>query len=31
MAEVELTIAVPGPTLFDPMAPGKTQEAAHAS
>ena len=26
-----LTIAVPGPTLFDPMAPGKTQEAAHAS
>ena len=24
-----LTIAVPGPTLFDPMAPGK--EGAHAS
>jgi len=24
-----LTIAVPGPTLFDPMASGK--EAAHAS
>ena len=26
-----LTIAVPGPTLFDPMAPGKAEEAAHAS
>jgi hypothetical protein len=26
-----LTTAVPGPTLFDPMAPGATQEAAHAS
>ena len=26
-----LTIAVPGPTLFDPMSPGKTEEAAHAS
>jgi hypothetical protein len=26
-----LTIAVPGPTLFDPMASGKTQESAHAS
>jgi hypothetical protein len=26
-----LTIAVPGPTLFDPLAPGKTGEAAHAS
>jgi len=27
-----LTVAVPGPTLFDPMAPGKTAEAAaHAS
>jgi hypothetical protein len=25
-----LTVAVPGPTLFDPMAPDKT-EAAHAS
>ena len=26
-----LTVAVPGPTLFDPMAPGQTVEAAHAS
>jgi hypothetical protein len=26
-----LTVGVPGPTLFDPMAPGKAQEAAHAS
>ena len=26
-----LTVAVPGPTLFDPMAPGKAAEAAHAS
>jgi betaine reductase len=26
-----LTVAVPGPTLFDPLAPGKTAEAAHAS
>ena len=26
-----LTVGVPGPTLFDPMAPGKVQEAAHAS
>jgi hypothetical protein len=26
-----LTIAVAGPTLFDPMAPGQTPEAAHAS
>jgi hypothetical protein len=26
-----LTVAVPGPTLFDPMAPGRTEEAAHAS
>jgi hypothetical protein len=26
-----LTVAVPGPTLFDPMAPGKAGEAAHAS
>jgi hypothetical protein len=25
-----LTVAVPGPTLFDPMAPDKT-EATHAS
>lgn len=26
-----LTVAVPGPTLFDPMAPSKTAEAVHAS
>ena len=26
-----LTTAVSGPTLFDPMTPGKTEEAAHAS
>jgi hypothetical protein len=26
-----LTIAVAGPTLFDPLAPGQTEEAAHAS
>jgi hypothetical protein len=26
-----LTMAVPGPTLFDPMAPGMAQATAHAS
>jgi hypothetical protein len=26
-----LTIAVTGPTLFDPLAPGQTEEVAHAS
>jgi hypothetical protein len=26
-----LTVAVPGPTLFDPMAAGEAEEAAHAS
>jgi hypothetical protein len=26
-----LTVAVPGPTLFDPRAAGKAPEAAHAS
>jgi hypothetical protein len=26
-----LTVAVPGPTLFDPMVVGKTPAAAHAS
>jgi hypothetical protein len=26
-----LTVAVPGPTLFDPLAPGPAPEAARAS